>query len=341
MKFKAWFSYAILIFLGMLIMLSMVSCMVTQPFVKPEPSTPPDVDAKALEKHVRYLSETLYPRSPDQPEKLNAAAEYIREQFKISGAIVSDQPYRIDSGMVRNIIGRYGPKDGSVLIIGAHYDSHSTADYQNSSPYSLETHTPGADDNASGVAGLLELARLLQQHPPEIPVELVAYTLEEPPYFRTDSMGSVVHAQNLRETKQPVEMMISLEMIGYFADEPGSQQYPVGLLRYLYSDKADFIAIIGRMQDRSQTRKVKAAMSGATDLPVFSMNANSFVMGVDFSDHRSYWAKDINAVMITDTAFFRNQEYHRAGDTADRLDYQRMAKVVQGVFALIASYKND
>lgn len=213
------------------------------------------------------------------------------------------------------------------MIIGAHYDSFR--------------HTPGADDNASGVAGLLELARLFKDNPPDRAVELLAYTLEEPPFFNTENMGSAVHAHSAALANKQIKLMISLEMIGYFSDEPDTQRYPVGFLNALYPDTGNFIAVIGRFSDIKQTRRVKALMSGATDLPVYSINAPALIEGLDFSDHRNYWSEGFNAVMITDTAFFRNTHYHELTDTADRLDYQRMANVVQGVYAVVQMYDKD
>lgn len=128
--------------------------------------------------------------------------------------------------------------------------------------------------------------------------------------------------------------MLSLEMIGYFSEEKDSQKYPLPGMSLFYPSQGNYVAVIGRFNDWSETRKVKAMMSGATDLPVWSMNSLALIPGVDFSDHRSYWAEDFPALMITDTAFYRNPNYHQAGDTHEKLDYQRMAKVVQSVFAV-------
>lgn len=293
----------------------------TQPFVRPRPIVPPAVDAQRLEAHVRMLSETLHPRSADHPEKLDAAASYIATQLKSVGAAPVDQPYDVDGRTYRNIVARFGPAEGALMVIGAHYDSHG---------HSL---TPGADDNASGVAGLIELARLLAASPPPRPVELVAYTLEEPPHFRQASMGSARHARSLKAAGRDVECMISLEMIGTFSDAAGSQRYPLPGLGLIYPERGDFIAIVGRLQDTAATRRLKAAMRGASDLPVHSINATAAIPGVDFSDHLNYWAEGMTALMVTDTAFQRNLHYHQAGDTAEKLDYRRMAQVVQGVFA--------
>jgi len=234
------------------------------------------------------------------------------------------QNFQVDGAPYRNVIARFGPTQGPLLVIGAHYD----ADHD----------TPGADDNASGIAGLLELARLLGVHPPPRPVELVAYSLEELPYFRTESMGSVQHARALVEARRDVQLMIAMEMIGYFRDDPGSQSFPVQALSALYPDRGNFIAVVGRFGDFSALRRVKALFTGATDLPVESINAPRSVTGIDFSDHASYWHFGIPALMITDTSFFRNPNYHGAGDTPDTLDYARMAKVVSGVYAVTQAF---
>jgi len=296
----------------------------TQPLVRPIALAAPSVPIERLQAHVRKLSETLYPRSVENPANLEAAADYISKEFAASGARVGDQWFEDRGEKLRNVIARFGSGEGPLLVIGAHYDSFET--------------TPGADDNASGVAGLIELAHLLGRHPPPRPVELVAYTTEEPPHFRNESMGSAQHARSLKAAGREVSLMLSLEMIGWFDDTPDSQAYPLPGMSLLYSDRGDFIAIIGRFGDWAQARKVKAAMLGASDLPAFSMNTSVLIPGVDLSDHRSYWNEGYPALMITDTAFYRNPHYHAAGDTHDKLDYRRMAQVVQSVFAIVQAY---
>ena len=314
--------------------------MLTQPFVSPQASHPPAVNVDHLKQHVTYFSETVYPRSYDQEKNINLAADYIKKHFEQNSTHVSEQTFTVQGKTYRNIIARFGPENGKPIIIGAHYDSYgNTATAPDDTGYSLYSHTPGADDNASGVAGLLELARLLKETPPTRSIELVAYTLEEPPFFRTAQMGSAVHAHSLIIENRQIELMISLEMIGYFKDEPGSQTYPVKFLSRLYPDTGNFIAVIGRLAERKQTRKVKALMMGATDLPVQSINAPQIIEGLDFSDHRNYWQTGFPALMITDTAFLRNHNYHTAEDNADSLDYKRMAKVVQGTFAVLQHYE--
>jgi Zn-dependent M28 family amino/carboxypeptidase len=309
--------------------------LVAQPLVSPVASTPAAVDPARLAAHVKKLSVDLYPRSSDQFENLEQAAQYVMAQLKASGARVSVQEVKVQETTYKNIIARFGPEQGALLVIGAHYDSHGDASGER---VTTDTHTPGADDNASGVAGLIELAQLLGRTPQTRPIELVAYTLEEPPHYRSEHMGSVWHARSLVAAKREVQLMLSLEMIGYFSDAPASQSYLIPSMKYLYSDRGDFIALVGKFSGFGNSRKAKALMAGATDLPVYSINAPRALQGVDFSDHRSYWDEGIPAMMVTDTAFLRNPNYHRAGDTWDKLDYQRMAKVVQGVYALTQQY---
>lgn len=303
--------------------LSAVSC-VTQPWVRPIESREVSVDAAALARHVRTLAITLHPRSVDNLPNLERAADYVLAQLRATGADTAEQLVEADGKQFRNLIARFGPRDGPVIVIGAHYDSCGD--------------TPGADDNASGVAGLLELARLLAHTPPKHAVELVAFTLEEPPFFRTESMGSYWHARELNRLNREVRLMLSLEMIGFYRDGAKTQAYPVSALKLLYPDEGNFIGIIAPLGDFTATRRVKGLFQGASDLPVVSINAPRTLQGVDFSDHASYWHFGMPAMMITDTSFFRNPNYHEAGDTPQTLDYARMAKVVRAVHAVAMDY---
>jgi Zn-dependent M28 family amino/carboxypeptidase len=302
--------------------------MTVQPVVTASRRAAPSVDPARLEAHVRALSEVHHPRSVDVPERLAAGANYVREALRQAGAMPISQAFDYEGKRFENIVARFGPKTGPLLVIGAHYDSHGAVER------GAYVHTPGADDNASGVAALIELARLLTLNPPARPVELVAYTLEEPPVFRTAYMGSAVHASSLRAAGRDVELMISLEMVGYFSAAEATQSYPLPGMRFIYPDRGDFIAVVSRWGDWAETRRAKRLMAASTDLPVWSINAPKWVPGIDFSDHLNYWEMGIPAVMVTDTAFYRNHEYHRSGDTWDRLDYPRMAKVVQAVYSL-------
>ena len=299
------------------------SC-VSQPGVRAIESREVTVDVAALQRHVQELAVTYSPRSVENPAMLEAAGDYVLAQMRAAGAQPEIQNVEVNGTVYRNFIARFGPADGPLLVIGAHYDACG--------------QTPGADDNASGVAALLELTRLLARDPPRQPVELVAYTLEEPPYFRTDFMGSYWHARSLARQKRAVRLMVSLEMIGFYRDEPKSQEYPVAGLGVLYPDQGNFIALVGAFSDVSNMRRMKALFKGASDLPVESINAPSSVPGVDFSDHASYWRFDMPAMMVTDTAFLRNPNYHEAGDTPDTLDYVRMAKVVRAMHAVAMEF---
>lgn len=277
------------------------------------------VEPAKLRGHVENFSSRFAPRDYTHPENLEKCADYIEQHFRRAGATVSRQTFTVQGQAYSNIIARFGAGKGSKIVVGAHYDSCGT--------------TPGADDNASGVAAVLELGVLLGKNPPAREVELVAYVLEEPPFFGTALMGSAVHAKSL--ANENIEGVIVLEMVGYFSDAWGSQSYPSPLLYLLYPNRGNFIAVVGLWEQGNWVKRIKTAMKGATDLPVRSIRAPESLPGMEFSDHRNYWPFGINALMITDTAFYRNPAYHTESDTADRLDYKRMAKVVVDVFAAI------
>ncbi len=206
--------------------------------------------------------------------------------------------------------------------------------------YDVNGPNPGADDNASGIAGLIELARLLKSEKLKKNITLVAYTLEEPPYFASNAMGSYVHAKTERENNSDIELMISLEMIGYFSNKKGSQLFPIKLLNLFYPDKGNFIVIVDQLYS-GWARKIKTGMAKHMSLPVYSINAPSIIPGVDYSDHRNYWAHGYGAVMVTDTSFYRNFAYHTENDTSDKLDFNKMAEVVKGVFGYVMEFSNN
>ncbi|MEA2602253.1 MAG: hypothetical protein QOF89_3245 [Acidobacteriota bacterium] len=271
-------------------------------------------DPGRLRRDVGFLTREASPRDSDHPENLARAASYLRAQLAPNGARVTEQTFQVRSRTYRNVVASFGPESGPVLVVGAHYDSFGDFGAN-----------PGADDNASGTAGLVELSRLLAGHRLDRRVDLVAYANEEPPFFGSRNMGSAVHARSL--TGRDVEGMICLEMIGYFTPR---QPAPGWLFRFLYPDRGDFIAVAGRWADRGLTRRVKRAMRSAGDLPVVSFTAPRRA-GLDGSDQINYWDRGISAVIVTDTADVRNPHYHTAGDRPETLDYRRMAKVVDGV----------
>lgn len=301
---------------------------ITQPVsAKARPThLPPVVEAARLEDHVQKLSVDFSPRDADHPDNLDRAAVYIREEFTRAGGIVSEQPYLVNGKTYRNIIAQFGPDIDDRIVVGAHYDTAGPL--------------PGADDNASGVAGLIELAALLPKAQLNSRVELVAFTLEEPPYFRTEQMGSAIHATSLQKQNSRVKAMFSLEMIGYFSDSAKSQHFPAGILSTFYPSEGNFIAVTGRLREGLLVRRIKTAMLRGSALPVYSINAPTLITGIDFSDQLNYWKAGFPAVMVTDTAFYRNPNYHSLRDTPEKLDYQRMALVVEGVYAAVMDLSN-
>ena len=289
-----------------------------------------DVDIQNnLKKTVTTLSREIGPRPYHQINALERTADYITSEFKQYGYEVSFQPYEYRGNTYKNIFaeirGKKTPE--KVLIIGAHYDT--------------VTDTPGADDNASGVAGLLELARLLHNQSFPTTVRFVAFTLEEPPLFRSKYMGSYVYAQSLKQRGEHIEGMICLEMIGYFTDKQESQFFPLPFFKWFYPDKGNFIMLVSNLQSKEFLNYVKASFKKGTNLPVETISTVSIVPGIDFSDHRSFWRFGYNALMVTDTAFYRNPHYHGIGDVPEILDYGRMAEVVLGLKSAIEELAGD
>ena len=282
------------------------------------------IDADRLETDVTKIVE-LGPRDAKSLAGLTRVADFIATELSTAGGRVERQTYLVGDTEYQNVVARYGPEDGPRLVLGAHYDTCGPL--------------PGADDNASGVAGVLALARLFAEHPPTVPVELVAYCLEEPPYFRTPSMGSAVHARRLKEANVEVELMISLEMLGFYSDVPDSQRYPLAQLGWFYPSVGNFITVVGAMDRAGLSGRVKRAMMAASALPVEAIVAPKALEGIDFSDHMNYWNEGFPAVMVTDTSFYRNEAYHTAQDTPDTLDYQRMGQAVLGLYNVVLDFQ--
>ncbi|MGI9381043.1 MAG: M28 family peptidase, partial [Methyloligellaceae bacterium] len=238
-----------------------------------------------------------------------------------------EQAYELRGETYRNLICAFGPEDAPRVVIGAHYDVHFN-------------NNPGADDNASGIAAIVELARLIKEHEPVLShrIELVAFTLEEQPHFQTSDMGSYQYAEKLFRKNVPVKLMISVEMIGYFSDIPASQSYPTSFLKLLYPGRGNFIGVVGQALDRTIVKRAKRLLTVSPDLPVYSINAPAFIPGIDRSDHRNFWRFNFPAVMITDTANFRNPNYHTANDRPETLDYEKMKFVVEGLYRIATDY---
>jgi Zn-dependent M28 family amino/carboxypeptidase len=291
-----------------------------QSFAITAQGTAPEGNEANLISTVRYLSEELGERSYRDLPKLNKAADYIENSLHSSGCLVSRQVFSYGGRTYYNVVGEVKGTHRDkkeILIIGAHYDT--------------VVGTPGADDNASGVAGLLELARLTALGPAERTIRFVAFSLEEPPVFGTQDMGSYVYAEQTAQEGVKVYGMISLEMIGYFCEEKGCQAYPPGV-GWLFSDQGNFISFVGNLSSRSFTRTVKKYFTKSSNFPVETLNTFSSITGVDFSDHRNFWKFGFDAFMITDTAFNRNRNYHEPEDTWEKLDFKRMNQVITGLY---------
>jgi hypothetical protein len=281
--------------------------------------------ADTLESHVRYFSGLEPTRSYSNPVSLERAASYIEGVFREHCESVESQVFEVDGMQYRNLICSFNTSAPERIVVGAHYDAHG--------------HTPGADDNASGVAGVLELARMVSENDrPSDRLDLVAYTLEEPPFYSTDNMGSYQHASVLADESAQVRLMLALEMIGYYSLEENTQSFPVPLLGWLYPTTGDFIALVGKTGSGGELRRIKRSMKEVSTTDVYSISAPAFIPGIDFSDHRNYWRHDFPALMVTDTAFYRNHNYHMHTDTPDTLNYETMADVVNGVYWAVLQY---
>ena len=280
------------------------------------------VSAEALERHVRTLAGEIGERNVWRPAALDAARDYIRDTWQAQGHAVETQDYEaygmVCSNLWITLPGTIRP--GEIVLMGAHYDTVSGS--------------PGADDNASGVAALLEIGRRLAGTRPQRTLRLVAFVNEEPPFFFVGKMGSAVYARAAKRRGDDIRAMFSLEMLGCYSDAPGSQAYPPGLGRGR-PDRGDFIGFVSNLRSRALLKRALAAYRASTDFPVESIATLGWLPGINWSDHLSFWRRGYRALMVTDTAFFRNPHYHSPGDTPEKLDYPRMATMVEGLAGML------
>ena len=249
---------------------------------------------------------------------LEAAAQYIEKSFAEMGYRVAAQRFVSALGAARNIEIeiRGTAQPGEIVVIGAHYDSVQGV--------------PGANDNGSGVAAMLELARLFRDAKPVRTVRLVAFVNEEPPYFKTAEMGSRIYAMRSRLRNDNIVAMFSLETMGYYTDAAGSQHYPPPL-NWFYPDKGNFITFVANLPSRALMHETIAAFRQHTKFPSEGAALPALLPGVDWSDHGSFWHEAYPAIMVTDTAPFRYPHYHTTEDTPDKVDYERLARVTAGL----------
>jgi Zn-dependent M28 family amino/carboxypeptidase len=275
-----------------------------------------------LKRHVEELAGRIGERNVWRPEAMAAAAGYLRTTLEDTGYVVNVQPIASRGQTVNNIeaiLPGHGAAE-EIIVVGAHYDS--VAD------------SPGADDNASGVAAMLELARLLAGTALPRTVRFVAFANEEAPFFYGDEMGSNLYAASAQAQGERIEAMLSLETVGYYTDQPGSQGYPFPFSLF-YPDTGNFIGFVGNLSSRPLVRKAVGAFRASTAFPSEGVAAPSGIEGIHWSDHWSFWEAGYPAIMVTDTAPFRYPYYHTSMDTPGQLDYTGLARVTSGLAEVV------
>ncbi len=272
-----------------------------------------------LADHVAFLSQNIGARNLGHYSALVKASEYIFDSITAFKFCVEKQEYSVTGKAVHNLILEKKGTDepDEIFILGAHYDT--------------VLDSPGADDNATGIAALLEIIRLLEDYQNQKTIRFVAFTLEEPPFFGTDKMGSMAYAKKCRENQDNIIGMVAFEMLGYFSEEPNSQEYPLAEMKMAYPERGNFIGVVGNKHSEKFTEAFVKKLKDTSLAKVEFLIANSFMPGVDLSDHASFWKYDYPALMLTDTAFFRNPYYHTAEDKIDHLNFKKFARLVLGL----------
>ncbi|MEX2490976.1 MAG: M28 family peptidase [Nitrospirales bacterium] len=289
-------------------------------------------EVRALEQelraHVHMLGSQIGERNLFHYDKLLLAAEYIRAEFEAAGYDVRRQQYDVSGKICENIEaevrGTDRPED--ILVIGAHYDSVKGS--------------PGANDNGTGVAAMLVLARQFVHSPASRTLRFVAFANEEPPFFQTRDMGSWVYARRSRQRNENIILMISLETIGYYTDAPNSQRYPPPL-SLIYPSTGNFIGFVSNLANRDWVRLAVGNFRQHTQFPSEGAALFGWLPGVGWSDHWAFWQEGFPAIMVTDTALFRDPHYHTANDTPDHIHYGHLARVVSGLQQVISDVANQ
>jgi Zn-dependent M28 family amino/carboxypeptidase len=293
---------------------------------------PPVLDMQIIKEHLRdhltMLTRTIGERSVRKSENIERSAAYIQAQFEKYGLAVERQTYRYKTIPVSNVVARMklSERPAAHYVVGAHYDSVSG--------------TVGADDNASAVAVMLETARALQAVAGGPEITFVAFALEEPPVFGTKYMGSRVFATRARQAGLAIDGMICLEMVGYTCSEPGCQHYPFPLQFFGYPKDGTYIGIVGNVKSLGFNRSLRKRFQRNPNLPVVSLTVpfNGWMMpSVRLSDHASFWSNGYRAIMLTDSAFYRNHHYHLHSDTMETLDFDFMGELVKSLVGFFGS----
>jgi hypothetical protein len=278
---------------------------------------------RELEHHVRVLADDIGPRSSLTLDALGRAAEYVESELRRAGYAPERQTFSAGAAEFANVEAelRGAERASEIVVVGAHYDTIA--------------ETPGADDNASAVAALLVLARRFAEQRPARTLRFVAFANEEPPFFQSGQMGSFVYASRCRERAENVVAMLSLESIGYYATAPGSQKYPPPLSAF-FPSTGDFIAFVGNLASRALVRSTIATFRARASFPSEGAALPGWIPGVGWSDQWAFWEQGYPALMVTDTAPFRNPHYHEPTDRPDTLDFERMTRVVLGLEPVVA-----
>ena len=278
--------------------------------------------------HVNMLAGNIGERNLYRYPALEAAAVYIEDTLHSAGYEPAVQGFDVEGFAVRNIEVeiRGGGLAAETVVVGAHYDS--------------VRGSPGANDNATGVAAVLEIARALRDAAPRRTVRLVAYVNEEPPFYYTPAMGSRRHAERAAAAGERIIAMLSLETIGYYEDTPGSQRYPFPLSLF-YPDTGNFIGFVGNLRSRALVRRAIASFRRHAQFPSEGVAAPGWLTGIDWSDHSSYWKVGYRAIMVTDTALFRCREYHTSADLPPVVDSDALARVVEGLVEVVQDLANE
>jgi hypothetical protein len=325
---RAWIRLGLLVGVPSLVVLLGGAWMISMPGESHAGPLPPLTDAETdlstrLRAHVEKLAREIGERNVWTPDELEAAAAYVEAQWRALGHEPESQEYELRGVTVRNVeievAGTSAPDE--IVLVGAHYDSVMGC--------------PGANDNGTGVAALLEATRLLHGKEHARTLRFVAFVNEEPPFFQTSQMGSRQYARRSRKRGEDIVAMLSLETIGYYRDDEGSQHYPPPL-GLVYPSKGNFVAFVGNVRSRPLVRRCVKSFRGHTRFPSEGGALPGFLPGIGWSDHWSFWQEGYQAVMVTDTAPFRYAHYHGPGDTPEKVDYDRTARVTAGVARVIA-----
>lgn len=320
---RAWIRSGIILGGFLVFSLTSIHCMTNMPGEDHfGPLLPLTVDqdllSTRLEKHVRYLAEEIGDRNVVSFEALEASFQYISAVLGEAGYQVSTQEFEAMRATVKNIEveikGATLPDE--IVVVGAHYDS--------------ALGCPAANDNATGVAAVLEIARSFANKTPDRTVRFVAFVNEEPPFFQTEGMGSWVYARRCRQRNENIVAMITPETIGYYTDEPDSQHYPPPF-SLLYPSTGNFVAFVGNYASRDLIHQSISSFRKNASFPSEGIAAPGFITGIGWSDHWGFWQEGYPGLMVTDTAPFRYKHYHKTTDTPDKIDFDRMSRVVEGL----------